>query len=247
MIGTWIAIGVLALAAFGVAWLVAGEGRRVWTLIASALVFALAGYAWQGSPDLPASPRFATAEVSPMSDSLIELRRSFYNIEGIMPARFVVTADGFSRRGQHRDAAGMLRNGVDENTNDGEAWLALALALAEQTKGRATPPVEYAFERAREASPGNPAPSYFRGIVSMRGGALGDARDFWAQAVEDAPEGARGREYVAAQLERLDGVIRVLGEREMEERPAMRGAPDMQAPGAQPQTGPAQPGPAPTR
>lgn len=135
MIGTWIAIGVLALAAFGVAWLVAGEGRRVWTLIASALVFALAGYAWQGSPDLPGSPRSAKVEVSPTSESLIDLRRSFYNIEGIMPARFVVTADAFSRRGKHRDAAGLLRNGVHENSEDGEAWLALALALAEQTKG----------------------------------------------------------------------------------------------------------------
>ena len=124
---------------------------------------------------------------------------------------------------------------------------ALALALAEQTKGRVTPPVEYAFERARAASPGNPAPSYFRGIVSMRGGALGEAREFWAQAVEDAPEGARGRDYVAAQLERLDGVIRVLGERAMEERPAMQGAPGMQPPGSQPQMGPAQPGQEPTR
>ena len=213
MIATWIAIAILALASLGVALFFAREGRRVWTLLASALVFALAGYAWQGAPDLPAAPRQAQQRVSPASDALIESRRGFYNVEGIQPSRYVVIADGFSRRGQHADAAGLLRNGVSENPRDAEAWLALAMALAEHTRGRVTPPVDYAFARAREAAPDNPAPDYFRGLLAMRAGDLGGARDFWAQAIADIPEDARGRAYVAAQLERLEGVIGVLGER----------------------------------
>ena len=52
MIGVWIAIAILALAAFGVAMLLAGEGRQVWTLLASALVFA---YPHAG-PLMPRSP-----------------------------------------------------------------------------------------------------------------------------------------------------------------------------------------------
>ena len=228
MTGTWIAIGVLALITFGMGLLIAREGRQVWTLLASALVFALAGYAWQGSPGLPGSPRQAVDTAMPASDALIDVRRGFYNIEGIQPSRYVVIADGFSRRGQHADAAGLLRNGVGSDPDDGEAWLALAMALADHTRGRITPPVAYAFLRAREASPGNPAPAYFRGLMAMRTGDLGGARDFWAQAVDDADEDARGRDYVAAQLERLDGVIEVLGER----------APQVQR-------GPMQPGPTP--
>ena len=128
MMGVWIAIGVLALITFIAAMLVAREGRRVWTLLASALVFALAGYAWQGSPDLEASPRQAVRDVSPASEALIEARKRFYSSEGIQPSRFVVTADAFSRQGQHADAVGLLRNGVSENPEDGEAWLALAHA-----------------------------------------------------------------------------------------------------------------------
>lgn len=238
MIAVWIAIAVLALGAFGLAMLFAGEGRSVWTLLASALVFALAGYAWQGSPGLPADPRQASRELSPTGDALIETRRAFYNAEGILPARYVITADGFSRRGQHVDAAGLLRNGVDEDPEDGEAWLALGIALAEHTRGRVTPPVAYAFQRAREESPGNPAPAYFRGLVALRSGQLGEARDFWAQALEEASDNARGREYVAQQLQRLDGVISVLGERQG--RPAMP-----QSTGAPVQK--AEPGPAPAR
>lgn len=213
----WIAIGVLTLAAFGAGLLLAGEGRRVWTLLASALVFALAGYAWQGAPGLAGSPKQAANEFSPTSDGLIESRRAFYNAEGILPSRFVITADGFSRRGRHSDAAGLLRNGVSENPQDGEAWLALALALFEHTQGRITPPVAYAFERAREESQGNPGPDYFRGILAMRLGQLGEAREYWAQALANADEDARGRDYVEQQLERLDGVIEVLGERQQQQ------------------------------
>ena len=112
MSGAWIAIGVLALVALAAGLLIAREGRRVWTLLASALVFALAGYAWQGSPDQPGAPTRSVSDVSPASEALIETRRRFYNVEGIMPSRFVVTADGFSRRGRHVDAAGLLRTRV---------------------------------------------------------------------------------------------------------------------------------------
>jgi len=221
MSGTWIAIGVMTLLALGAGLLLAGDARRVWTLFASALVFALAGYAWQGSPGQPGSTRQMVVDVSPTSETLIDARRAFYNVEGIMPSRFVVTADGFSRRGQHRDAAGLLRNGVNENPQDGEAWLALALALTEQTRGQVTPAVGFAFERARATSPGNPAPGYFRGIVAMRSGALAEAREFWAQALAESDEDALGREYVAQQLERLDGVMRVLSESERTPAPTM--------------------------
>jgi cytochrome c-type biogenesis protein CcmH len=212
MIGTWIAVGGLALVALGAALLFARESRQVWTLFAAALVFALAGYAWQGAPDLAGAPHQAVRDVSPTSDALIDARRRFYNVEGIMPSRFVVTADGFSRRGQHADAAGLLRNAVSEQPEDGEAWLALGLALAEHTRGTVTPPVAYAFQRARETSPGNVAPGYFQGLLALRTGALAEARDLWAQALAGAPEDARGREVVAQQLERLDGVIGVLGD-----------------------------------
>ena len=231
MIAVWIAIAVLALGAFGLAMLFAGEGRQVWTLLASALVFALAGYAWQGSPGLPDEPRQASLELSPTGDALIETRRAFYSGEGMLPARYVITADGFSRRGQHVDAAGLLRNGIDEDPTDGEAWLALGIALAEHTRGRVTPPVAYAFQRAREESPGSPAPAYFQGLVALRSGQLGEARDFWAQALKESSKDARGREYVAQQLERLNGVISVLGERQGQ--PAMPPSTTTPAPNAE--------------
>ena len=53
MIGTWIAVGGLALVALGAALLFARESRQVWTLFAAALVFALIavlGYVAATSP-----------------------------------------------------------------------------------------------------------------------------------------------------------------------------------------------------
>ena len=70
MIGTWIAVGGLALVALGAALLFARESRQVWTLFAAALVFALAGYAWQGAPDLAGAPHQAVRAVSPTSAAL---------------------------------------------------------------------------------------------------------------------------------------------------------------------------------
>ena len=57
LLGGWFAVAALALAAFALAVLVMKLPRHGLTLFGAALVFGLAGYAWQGSPGQPSAPK----------------------------------------------------------------------------------------------------------------------------------------------------------------------------------------------
>lgn len=193
-----------ALALAGALFLVAAFALRLpragWAAFGAALLFGLAGYAFQASPGLPSAPKTAVAEASETSAAMIEARRAMFE-----PSRqasdFVIVADGFARRGQYDDAAQMLRNVVRDNSGDVEAWVALGNALVEHADGNLTPAAAYAYARAERAAPGHPAAPYFHGLALLRGGRADDTRAMWAQAIADAPEGA---EWVAPMQERLD-------------------------------------------
>ncbi|GAA4036162.1 tetratricopeptide repeat protein [Parerythrobacter jejuensis] len=204
MIG-WLAIGAVALVAFALgAWLLR-EQRNLLTLLAAIIVFGLAGYAWQGAPSYPAAPATATSS-SAANPGLIEARREFFDPANTA-SRFVVVADGFARNGDFERAAVILRGAVVENPNDGEAWLALGVALVEHAEGEVTPPALFAFQRARALLTGNPAPAFFLGVSELRAGRLIETRELWAQALEAAPEGAPGRTYLAERLAGLDALM----------------------------------------
>jgi hypothetical protein len=55
----WLLLILLALAAFAAIWRLGRLDRSGLQLLASALLLALAGYSWQGSPGLAGSPRGA--------------------------------------------------------------------------------------------------------------------------------------------------------------------------------------------
>ena len=202
----WVAITALALAGFAFGALLLRAERGTWTLFAAALVFGLAGYAWQGSPGLASAPLSANQSAPEPSPRLIETRREFFD-PSRPPSRFVVTGDSFARRADYATATGFYRNAVAENPNDGEGWLALAVALGEHSRGQATPAVVYAYQRARDALPGNPGPGFFAALSEMRTGNLPAARNLWAEALAAADDDAVGRDFLAGRLATLDRLL----------------------------------------
>ena len=161
---SWLPILILTALVFALAVFVLKLPRTLWMLFGSALLFGLAGYAAQGNPGQPSAPASPVRDDAAQSGELmVEARREFYP-EGRLPSRFVVTADAFTRRGQHDQAANFLRNAVAENPKDGEAWLALGNALVEHAGGRLTAAALYAYSQAETVSPENPAPTYFLGL-----------------------------------------------------------------------------------
>ena len=204
---TWVMIVFLAAAAFLVAAFALRLPRAGWTLFGAALLFGLAGYALQGSPDTPANPASAGRERDDTGAQMVEARRQFFDRDRL-PSNWIVTADAFARRGDYQRAAGFYRLAVKNDPREQEGWVALGMALVEHAQGALTPAARYAFAQAREIAPGNGAAQYFLGVASLQGGDAVAARDFWADALAQAPANADWREAVTLQQQLLDQSIR---------------------------------------
>lgn len=208
---TWIAVILLAALALVVAVLALRLPKKGWTLFAAVLLFGLAGYALQGSPNLASSPRQGvTAEAAQSGEALVAARRALFD-DGQPPPGFLTISDGFARRGRYEEAAQLLRNGLAANPDFGEGWLALANALVEHTGGRMTPAARYAYDRADNSLPGHPGPGYFLGISFLRSGQPGEARDAWAELLANTPEDAPWRDDLAARVEGLGRMLEQSG------------------------------------
>ena len=202
----WLPLIALALFAFLMAVFVIKLPRSAWALFGAALLFGLAGYALQGSPGLGGSPKIAQSQSNAGNLALVDARRQMFNPDRA-PSRYVTVADGFARRGQFQDAAGILSGAVSQNSNDGEAWLALANALVEHADGSLTPAALYAYGQAQTVLPGHPGPSYFLGVSLIRSGRPLEARQLWADTLERAPADAPWRPQMEERLSRLDELL----------------------------------------
>lgn len=208
---SWIPLIALAVAAFLIAAFALKLPKSGWAIFGAALLFGLAGYAMQGNPGYAGAPKTTDPVASESNFAMIDARRAFYDPD-MMPSRFVVTADAFSRNGKHQDAANMLRNAITDNPKDAEAWLALGSALIEHADGTLTPAAMYAYSQAEALNPTNPAPSYFLGVGLLRSGQPAQARGVWADLLESAPKDAAWRPQLEDRLGRLDELLNQMGE-----------------------------------
>ncbi len=204
--GSWLAILALTLAVFGVAALVLKLPRSGYALLGATLLFGLAGYAWQGSPDQPAAPKAAMTQTAHSGEEMVSARTSLFEEAQPKPG-YLITSDAFARRGQYDDAAGLLRRGLTENPGHLEGWLALAMALTEHADGAVTPAAAYAYDKARAIDPVNPAPDFFLGYSLLRSGEFRRARDIWVELLERSPADAPWREDLTGRIEQLDAMI----------------------------------------
>ena len=200
---SWAIIAAVALVVFLVAAFVLHVGRGGWTLLGATLLFGLTGYAMQGSPDQPASPGTPETAQALNGELLVQARREFYP-DSQLPSRWVVTGDGFLRRGAFEDAAGFYRNAALADPRDGEAWLAMGIALVEHAEGNLTPAALEAFERAQAVADTNGGPRYFLGLAWLRAREVDRARELWAEALARAPVDAPWVDTLGMRLMRLD-------------------------------------------
>lgn len=203
---SWLPAIALAGALFLIAAFALRLPRAGWAAFGAALLFGLAGYAFQANPGMPAAPKAAVREANETSAAMIDARRAMFDAT-MQASDFVLVSDGFARRGQYADAAQMLRGVVRDNPGHAEAWVALGNALVEHADGNLTSAAIYAYARAEQAAPGHPAAPYFHGLALLRAGRPHDTRALWAQTIADAPEGAEWVAPMRERLERLDALI----------------------------------------
>ncbi|WP_338245451.1 cytochrome C biosynthesis protein [Aurantiacibacter hainanensis] len=207
---TWLAVIALALAAFAIAAFGFGLARGLWTSLAAALGFGLAGYALQANPQMPSAPKSAADTAAQQEFDIVQARREFVSQADQSGADFMIVSDAMARRGRYAEAAQMLAGVTRENPQDFEAWLAQAIALAEHADGALTQASLYAFQRAAELKPGNLAPGYFLGASLVRQGALLEARQVWSETLQNAPEDAEGRAEMEMRLARLESLLNAM-------------------------------------
>lgn len=206
----WLPLIALVAVTFLIAAFAVKLPRSGWALFGAALLFGLAGYALQGTPGMAGMPKLAGAQSNEGNLALVDARRQMFN-PNRAPSRYVTVADGFARRGQFEDAAGILSGAVSQNSNDGEAWLALANALVEHAEGLLTPAALYAYGQAQETLPGHPGPAYFLGVSLIRSGQPVEARNLWAETLEQTPADAPWRPQMEERLARLDELLLQVG------------------------------------
>ena len=204
---TWLVVLVTALAAFAVLVFILKAPRSGWEAIGAALLLGIAGYGLQASPDLKGSPKPPEQKLDANPGALVEARGEVSDSELPPSNKWVVIADGFARNGQYANAAEVLRGAINDDPENGEAWLALANALVSHTGGLLTPASLYAFQKAADAEPAHPGPPFFLGLALAQSGRFAEARVLWSRLLERTPEDAPWRENLEMQIERLDGLI----------------------------------------
>lgn len=199
----WLILVALALAAFLAIWRFGGLDRVGLQLLASALLIALAGYAWQGRPGLAGSPKPPPAAQDLPDSAFAQMRQGMLGRFDTAD-RWLTIAEGFQRRGDTRGAAGLIRSALREHPDNAILWIGYGNALVIHADGLITPAAQLAFERAAALAPQHPAPRFFFGLALAQSGRLDEAERTWRALLDGAPADAPWRAQVEQQLEMLD-------------------------------------------
>ena len=200
----WILIVLLAALVLLALWRLAALDRTGLQLVASALLLALAGYAWQGRPDLSGRPTRPPAEaaVELPDGGLPELRRQMFG-RFSSSERWLILADSYQRRGDTRSAVGAARSGIRAHPRNATLWVGLGNALIAHSGGMLTPAAELAYRRSIELAPNHPGPKFFFGLALAQNGKLEAGERLWTEALAEAPPTVEWRPLVEGQLELL--------------------------------------------
>ncbi len=204
---TWLLAFLLAFAAFLIAAVVLKAPRTGWEAIGAAFLLGIAGYGLQANAGLPGAPKAPAQEIAKDPAALVDARGNVSE-RGIPPTNhWVVIADGMARNGQYANAATVLLGAVEDDPDNGEAWLAMANALVAHADGMLTPASLHAFRRAAKAEPDSPGPPFFLGLAMAQSGRFDEARSLWTELLERSPQDAPWREDLEIRLKRLESFI----------------------------------------
>ena len=203
----WVVATVLTVTALAALIVLGKAPRKSWEAIAAALLFGLAGFAYQARPDLNGAPKQFEAAQGKVGAGLVTVRQQLSGESAIASNRWIVTADALTRQGAFGDAAGFLLGAIEENPRDSGAWLALANNLVGHADGALTPAAHYAFRKASEADPNAAGPPFFLGLALIQNGRPEQGRALWAELLARAPADAPWRAGLAERLALLDQLM----------------------------------------
>lgn len=187
----WLMLFMLVALSMGALWLLGVRGAGL-TGSAAALLLGAAGYAFQGSPNVPAAP----AQGSQARDffPLTQARHAFFG-DFAPEESWLRISEALARDGQSADAVGVLQNAVKRYPGSAQLWIGLGNALVDHARGM-TPAAELAYRRAEEVAPGHPAAPFFYGLALARSGDREGALKLWNDILAKAPPNVSWRPLV---------------------------------------------------
>ena len=199
----WVLFLFMALVIFAALWRLARLDSAALQFLGAALLLALAGYAWQGRPDLRGQPK-APPQLQRVPDSAFaETRRDMLGSFD-QAARWLGMAESYQRGGDTRGGVDMIRSGLRQHPRDPDLWVGLGGALVLHADGMMTPAAELAFRRAEGLAPGHPAPRFFYGLALAQSGRFDEAERLWRALLAAAPNDVSWRPMVEQRLAMIE-------------------------------------------
>jgi cytochrome c-type biogenesis protein CcmH/NrfG len=195
----WLLISILAAIVLFALWRFGRLDRPALQLVGAGLLLAMAGYAWQGRPGLPARPAPAPLEKQLPESEFAESREEMLG-RFDSAAQWLTLAESYQRGGDTRGGVAIIRSGLRKSPLDADLWVGLGNALVIHADGMMTPSAELAFRRAAEIAPEHPGPKFFYGLALAQGGKFDEAESIWRGILEGAPPDASWRPMVEERL-----------------------------------------------
>jgi cytochrome c-type biogenesis protein CcmH/NrfG len=199
----WLIVILAAAAAFAALWRFGRLDRAGLQLVASALLLALAGYAWQGSPGLAGRPKPPPEGGQGVESAFADMRQDLLGRFDTAD-RWLTIADSYQRRGDTRGGAGIIRSALREHPENANLWVGYGNALVLHGGGMMSPAAQLAFQRAAQLAPDHPGPRFFYGLSLAQGGQLDEAERIWRDLLASAPPSAAWRTEIEQQLALLE-------------------------------------------
>lgn len=199
----WVLFLFVALVLFAALWRFGRMDAGGLQFLGAALLLALAGYAWQGRPELEGSPKRPPERQRLPDSDFAETRRDVLGNFNGATSRLAI-ADSFQRRGDTLGAAQIIEGGLRTNPRNVDLWVGLGNALVLHSGGMMTPAAQLAFARAEAIVPGHPAPRFFYGLGLVQGGRFDEAERIWRSLLADAPPDVSWRPMVEERLRMIE-------------------------------------------
>jgi cytochrome c-type biogenesis protein CcmH len=195
---------VLVGLAFAALWRFGNLPRTALELAGSAMFLGIAGYAAQGSPDVPGTVMQAMEKPGrPTNEALIQIRQQMSGRFGT-DAQWLVLTDRLLEMGQSQTAVVAARSGLRDNRYSPQLWVGLGNALVAHGDGLVSPAAEFAYRRAGQLAPDDPAPPFFYGVALAQSGQTERAVRVWRMLLARSPADAPWRAPLEAKLAEIE-------------------------------------------
>ncbi len=208
----WVAALALALLVVAGLWRTFGRDLGALQFLGAALLLGLAGYAWQGRPELTGSPKSASAEAREPDTTFARLRPELlprFSAE----SNWLTIAETYQREGDTQAAVQIIESALRRAPNNADLRTGLAVALVRHADSLLTPAAELAFRRAAAAAPDYPAPHFFYAVALLESGDLDRAEAVWRRLLASTAPASTWRTATGRQLALTAEIRRRLAER----------------------------------